>query len=53
MFSSGIRNFSHIEGAMYRLSDTMFLIDEAQIYKLWTNFGDSKGISNSKGIRQC
>ena len=39
VFSSGIRNFSHIEGAMYRLSDTMFLIDEAQIYKLWTNFG--------------
>lgn len=39
MFDSSIRNFSHIEGAMYRLSDTMFLIDEAQIYKLWTNLG--------------
>jgi len=29
----------HIKGAMYRVTDTMFLIDEFQLYKLWENFG--------------
>ena len=50
VFSSGIRNFSHIEGAMYRLSDTMFLIDEAQIYKLWTNFGTVRAYPTQKAF---
>ncbi len=38
-FYSDVEHLSHIEGAMYRLSDTIFLLDVRQIYKLWTNFG--------------
>ena len=26
-------------GAMYRVTDTMFLLDEAQVYAMWQNFG--------------
>lgn len=34
-----VTKLNHVEGAMYRLSDTMFLLDVRQIYKLWSNFG--------------
>ena len=34
-----ISELSHIEGAMYRLNDTMFLLNEQQVYNMWSNFG--------------
>ncbi len=36
---SDVTQLGHVEGAMYRLSDTIFLLDVRQIYKLWSNFG--------------
>lgn len=36
---SDVTQLGHVEGAMYRLSDTVFLLDVRQIYKLWSNFG--------------
>ncbi len=36
---SDVTELSHVEGAMYRLSDTVFLLDVRQIYQLWSNFG--------------
>lgn len=34
-----ISDFAYIAGAMYRLEDTVFLIDERQGYNIWENFG--------------
>lgn len=36
---SDVTQLGHVEGAMYRLSDTVFLLDVRQIYTLWSNFG--------------
>lgn len=34
-----VDDLSHVEGAMYRLNDTIFLLDVRQAYRLWSNFG--------------
>ena len=34
-----VSELSHVEGAMYRLNDTVFLLNETQVYNLWNNFG--------------
>jgi hypothetical protein len=39
---TNISELSHIEGAMYRLSDTVFLLNESQVYNLYNNFGTAK-----------
>ena len=37
-------------GAAYEVTDTVFLMDEMQIYNMWKNFGDIKAILGEKGV---
>ena len=40
----------HIEGAMYRVSDTVFLIDQMQLYKMWSGFGTVEASPTEKAV---
>lgn len=42
---AGVSKLNHVEGAMYRVSDTIFLLDERQIYRIWENFGTISALS--------
>ena len=40
-------------GAMYRLSDTMFVLDEKQLYNIWEQFGSIKADTRSSIVTYC
>ena len=48
---SDISQFSHIEGAMYKVVDTMFLLDEIQVYSLWEKY-DAYSEPTEKALRK-
>ena len=48
-----VEALSHIEGAMYRLADTIFLPDVRQIYKLWSNFGTVEAFPTEKAFNDA
>ena len=37
-------------GAMYRVSDTIFLLNELQIYDIWNNFGEIRARRTNESI---
>lgn len=45
---SDLTCLGHIEGAMYRVNDTIFLLDVRQVYNLWQNFGSAATIATDK-----
>lgn len=46
-----ISQLSHVEGAMCRTNDTMFLLDETQIYSLWSKY-DAYSEPTEKALAQ-
>lgn len=49
---SDVTELNHVEGAMYRVSDTVFLPDVRQIYRLWSNFGSVAAVGTELAENQ-
>ena len=47
-----VSELSHVEGGMYRLADSMFLLNESQVYNLWLNFGTIKANDTNCALSQ-